>query len=147
MSLTAFIRKRRTFLNYCLYGFLASLLETGLYSFFYLYLSLSNVVSTLLSWVLTVVFAFFSNKCFVYKSKDWGIRLLCHEILSFFSCRLVSGLFNLVWMTIFVDYLKCNGVVMKVLSALIVGIFNFVMGKLVIFSRIRKNQQIERHSI
>ena len=147
MSFKEFVKKKRVFISYCLFGFLASALETGLYSLFYITLNFSNVLSTCISWVLTVIFAFFTNKCNVYRSKEWKLKVLGKEILAFFSCRLTSGVFNLLWMYIFVDHLKCNGVLMKIVSALLVGVFNYLMGKIVIFSKSKKSQQKSPQSI
>ena len=129
-----FIHSHRTFLTYCFYGLLATALETGLYSLFYYTLEMPNMVSTVLSWVLTVVFAFFTNKIFVYRSRAWKASVLLREIIAFFSCRLSTGVINAVWMLVFVDWLGFSGVVMKLLAALVVGLVNYVVGLFAVFS-------------
>lgn len=142
MSLSAFLKSKKTFFIYCFYGFLATVVETSLYSLFYITLSLPNIVATIISWILTVVFAFFTNKLFVYKSREWKAALVLKEIAGFFSCRFSTGVFNAVWMVVFVDYLHLNGVVMKILAAFLVGIANYLIGLYLIF-RAGKNQRME----
>ena len=96
-------------------------------------LGIYNVVSTFVAWFLTVLFAFLTNKYFVYRSKS-GEKILS-ELLSFFSCRIGTGIFNLVWMYVTVDLLDWTPLVMKLLSALMVGIINYLVGKVMIFKK------------
>lgn len=145
MSKIEFIRKRKTFLLYCVYGFLATALETGLYSLFFIVLEFSNSVSTLVSWFLTVVFAFFTNKLFVYRSRDWSAGVFFGELAAFFSARLTTGVFNFVLMLVTVDYLGLDGVVMKIISALFVGAANYLIGLLVIFRRKGRESELEKN--
>ena len=93
-KVVAFLKARATFIRYCIAGAAATLLETGLYMLMYEKIGIYNVVSTFLAWFITVLFAFVTNKYFVYKSKE-GERIF-KELLSFFSCRIGTGVFNIV---------------------------------------------------
>ena len=99
----------------------------------YAKLGIYNVVSTFVAWFLTVLFAFLTNKYFVYRSNS-GEKVI-KELLSFFSCRIGTGIFNLVWMYVTVDLLDWTPLVMKLLSALMVGIINYLVGKVMIFKK------------
>ena len=129
----AFLKARATFIRYCIVGAAATLLETGLYMLLYEKLGIYNVVSTFVAWFLTVLFAFLTNKYFVYRSNS-GEKVI-KELLSFFSCRIGTGIFNLVWMYVTVDLLDWTTLVMKLLSALMVGIINYLVGKVMIFKK------------
>ncbi|MGN1190692.1 MAG: GtrA family protein [Candidatus Ornithospirochaeta sp.] len=129
----AFLKARATFIRYCIVGAAATLLETGLYMLLYEKLGIYNVISTFVAWFLTVLFAFLTNKYFVYRSNS-GEKVI-KELLSFFSCRIGTGIFNLVWMYVTVDLLDWTPLVMKLLSALMVGIINYLVGKVMIFKK------------
>ena len=129
----AFIKSKATFIRYCLVGALATALETGLYMLFYEVMGIPNVISVFVAWFLTVLFAFLTNKYFVYRSL--GRKDILKELLSFFSCRIGTGVYNIVWMFITVDVLSWNPLWMKLFSALIVGIINYVVGKVMIFKK------------
>ena len=129
----AFLKARATFIRYCIVGAAATLLETGLYMLLYEKLGIYNVVSTFVAWFLTVLFAFLTNKYFVYRSNS-GEKVI-KELLSFFSCRIGTGIFNLVWMYVTVDLLDWTPLVMKLLSALMVGIINYLVGTVMIFKK------------
>lgn len=135
MKAGEFVHRHRTFLTYCFYGLLATALETALYSLFYYTIGMPNMLSTLLAWGLTVIFAFFTNKIFVYRSRAWKASVLIREILAFFSCRLSTGVINALWMLVFVDWLDFSGVVMKLLAALVVGLVNYVAGLFAVFRK------------
>ena len=132
-KVVAFLKARATFIRYCIAGAAATLLETGLYMLMYEMLGIYNVVSTFLSWFITVLFAFVTNKYFVYRAK--GGERIVKELLSFFSCRIGTGVYNILWMFITVDVLSWNPLWMKLVSALIVGIINYVVGKVMIFKK------------
>ncbi len=121
--------------TYCFYGFLATLLEAGLYSLFYYTFGAGNIFSTITAWIFTVIFAFFTNKIFVYRSRVWKARVLLREIAAFFSCRITTGVINAVWMFVFVDVLHFSGVVMKLTAALVVGIVNYIAGLFAVFRK------------
>ena len=137
MKVREFIKNKRTFLTYCFYGFLATLLETGLYSLFYYAFKAGNIFSTITAWILTVIFTFFTNKIFVYRSRVWKAGVLIREMISFFSCRMTTGVINTLWMFVFVDVLHFSGVVMKLLAAIVVGIINYTLGLCAVFRKPR----------
>ena len=132
-KVVAFIKSKATFIRYCLVGALATALETGLYMLFYEVMGIPNVISVFVAWFLTVLFAFLTNKYFVYRTP--GRNDILKELLSFFSCRIGTGVFNLLWMFITVDLLSLWPLLMKLLSALVVGIINYLVGKMMIFKK------------
>ena len=139
----SFWDKYGTFIIYMVFGFLATLLETFSYWLFYEVIGLSNMVSTVIAIFITITFAFFTNKIFVYKSKAWSLNPLIKEILSFYWFRILTGLFNMLFMYITVDKLSWWPVGMKAIAAIIVGIMNYLLGKFIIFrnARQRKGRQ------
>lgn len=135
--LMGFLKKHRAFIVYNIFGFMATLLNASLYALFYNRAGLSNVLSTFASLILTIVFAFFTNKLWVYKSGDWSMHNVMLEFSSFFGARAISSVFDLVFMYVTVDIMSLHPVSMKLISALAVGLINYFFGKS-IFYRSRK---------
>ncbi len=98
-------------------------------------IGLSTTLSTCIAWGLSVLFAYVTNRRFVFESKASGVRAICREMLSFFSCRLATGLLDLGIMVLFVDVLKCPGLLVKILSNVLVIVLNYVFSKLWIFRK------------
>lgn len=127
------LKKYRDFIVYIVFGFQATILNALLYMIFYQKLMINNVVSTIIAWIATLVFAFFTNKFFVYRSREQRVKYIFVEFINFFLCRLLSGVFDVIFMFISVDLLNLQPLVMKLIAALGVGLINYFGGKLFIF--------------
>lgn len=89
-----------------------------------------------IAWVASVLFAFVTNKLFVFESSSLKPDVLIKEIFSFFGARVVSFiLFEELLFALLVNVLHLNDLVAKLLVAVFVVIFNFVASKLVIFRK------------
>ena len=149
MSKHEFWKKYGTFILYNVYGFSATLLETFLYWLLYRRLGMHNVPATIVSTFITITYAFFTNKMLVYMSTDWRLKTLSKEIGEFYGFRILTAFFNVGYMYVTVSLLHWAPVAMKMISALIVGWMNYVLGKKVVFKNRRhhhnqKEQQEEQ---
>lgn len=97
--------------------------------------SLSVVLSTCLAWVISVIFAYITNKWWVFESKSLRLKAVIQEFLSFTGCRLFTGACDLLIMFIFVDCLGVNDLLVKIASNVLVVILNYIFSKLIIFKR------------
>ena len=88
-----------------------------------------------IAWILSVAFAYVTNKIFVFESKTSGMGALIKECLSFVWCRLATGLMDMAIMYVTVDVLHWSDMVMKILSNILVIVLNFVFSKLFIFAK------------
>lgn len=89
-----------------------------------------------IAWVASVLFAFVTNKLFVFESSSRKPAVLIKEIVSFFGARVVSFIiFEELLFALLVNVLHLNDLIAKLLVAVFVVIFNFVASKLVIFRK------------
>ena len=93
------------------------------------------VVSTILAWFVSVIFAYVTNKLFVFESRSFAPKVMFPEIGAFFAARLFSGLLDLGIMYLFVDILHWHEMLMKILSNVLVIILNYLFSKLFIFKK------------
>ena len=98
-------------------------------------LTLSNIVSTILAWLAAVLFAFVTNKVFVFESKRTNTTDRINEVISFFGCRLLTGILDVAIMAFAVDMLQWNGLLWKLISNIIVTIINYIASKYLIFRK------------
>ena len=95
----------------------------------------STAAATAIAWFLSVLFAYLTNKVFVFDSRDWHLKTILRESVSFFSCRVLTGLLDMGIMLLFVDVLKWPDLPVKIASNMIVIVLNYVASKLLIFRR------------
>lgn len=91
------------------------------------------VTANSVSFVLSVVFAFITNKHFVFKSKSETRRALRIEALKFFMARLLTFGISLVGMVVLVDSLEFSNDLSKIAVSVVVVILNYIFSKLLIF--------------
>jgi len=117
---------------YIFFGGLTTLVNIVVYFLCYDVAHLSNVFSTIIAWLLSVVFAFVTNKIYVFESRS---KSILYELSTFFACRLGTGILDLGIMYITVDILIWNALLMKILSNILVIILNYVFSKIIIFKK------------
>ena len=103
-------------------------------------LKISTYVSNGIAWFLSVLFAFFTNKLFVFESKGKTFKESLNECFSFFGFRIVSLLFDMGIMYLLIDVLSTNELFAKIVSNVFVIIINYVFSKLIIFRKKGENK-------
>ena len=87
------------------------------------------------AWLVTVIFAYVTNRIFVFRSDKRSFSGILKELLSFFAGRTATGIIDIAIMVICVDMLLFNELVMKIIANAIVIILNFVISKLWVFKK------------
>lgn len=129
------LRKNKQLLLYLFFGICTTAINTICYWLLYDALTLSNIVSTILAWLAAVLFAFVTNKVFVFESKRTNTTDRINEVISFFGCRLLTGILDVAIMAFAVDMLQWNGLLWKLISNIIVTIINYIASKYLIFRK------------
>ena len=131
----AFLKKYKEIILYLVVGGLTTLINVAAYWIFAHPVSLNTVISTVLAWFVSVLFAFFANKIIVFESKSYEKKLFIKEIILFFISRALTGALDVAIMYITVDLLRFNDLVMKIVSNVIRVILNYVISKFLVFGK------------
>ena len=94
---------------------------------------LAATVSNGIAWTVAVIFAYLTNKPFVFKSHDWSAKTVVPELGKFLGCRIGSGVMETLILMLTVDCLHWNGNVMKLITNVLVVIMNYIGSKLLVF--------------
>ena len=129
------LKKYRGLICYLIFGIGTTAINLAVYYICYNLSGLSNMFSTVIAWVVAVLFAFVTNKLFVFESKSMERNIILYEVLTFFSLRFATGLMDIVIMYISVDVINMNAMMMKFLSNILAIILNYLASKLFIFKR------------
>lgn len=133
------IKKQKEMIAYLFFGGLTTIINLLVYHCSYWFLGLNNVKSTVAAWLVSVLFAFITNKFFVFNYRTASIKTISYESVKFFLSRLTTGIIEVILMYIFVDLLLANGSVMKLTTNVIVIILNYAASKLFVFTNSRQN--------
>lgn len=139
----------REVINYLIFGILTTAVSILTFQFFGFLLGEElYLVNNILSWIISVSFAFVTNKLWVFESKKWNIGVLKTEITGFLAARLFSLLVEEVGLFLLIDLLnvgkigfKLSGflitgaLIAKVIMQIIVVLLNYFFSKFLIFKK------------
>lgn len=129
------IKKYKSVISYLFFGVCTTVINIATYYLCYNISDIPNVPSTVIAWVVAVVFAYITNKLFVFDSKSFKADVLVREVASFFGCRLITGILDVIIMYVAVDVMDMNSTLWKLVSNILVIILNYIASKLVIFKK------------
>jgi len=135
MTIRTIYQRYREFILYVLWGTLTTVVN---YSIFYLcgpLLENHYIAVNVLAWIISALFAFWTNKTFVFESKSWKMAVALPELGMFMGARLFSlGLETLLlWLCVESALLSVH--IAKLLASILVVILNYVFSKVFIFHK------------
>ena len=140
------VKKHWDVVSYLFFGVLTTLVSWITYAGFMLLFEkcgmngeLNIIISNVLSWIFAVIFAFITNKLWVFNSKSFEAKTLWYEIGTFVSARLVTLLIETGILAgaalIFGSDNTVVNIIMKVITSIIVVVLNYIFSKLIIFRK------------
>lgn len=130
--MTLFAKYKQTIL-YLIFGVLSTIVNILTYVFCTRNLNIEFLISNWIAWIVAVLFAYITNKFFVFESKKINIKFLIKELSSFVSCRLLSGIIEMILMYTMISLMSLNDFIVKIITNVVVVILNFIFSKLIIF--------------
>ncbi len=131
---TSWFNKFREVLMYLFFGGLTTVVN--IVSFYILRkLSVEVYVSNIIAWLIAVIFAFITNKLFVFESRGKSKKENARELISFFGFRILSLGFDMGSMFLLIDILHVGEMISKILANILVIILNYIFSKLFIFKK------------
>jgi putative flippase GtrA len=115
---------------YVVFGVLTTVVNILVYVVFAKFLNVDYIISNIIAWFLSVLFAYITNRIWVFESRSSDI---IKEISLFFGGRLFSGIVDTGHLYVMVDILTIGDFISKITTQIIVVILNYVISKLVVF--------------
>ena len=134
-------KKYEEIINYLIVGVLTTIVSLVVkWGLLFTILDAKNAfqlqIAVVISWVAAVIFAYITNRIFVFKSKSKNIL---KEIIIFFGARLLTLGLEMLIMWFFVTLLKLDSdiwvLVWTMVAQVLVIIFNYVLSKLFVFRK------------
>ena len=134
--------KYREIINYLIFGVLTTIVNIGTkYALLFTIFDAKNAVELQLaitiSWILAVLFAYITNRKFVFESKN---KNKMKELISFFSTRIASLLLEMFIMWFFITLLKLNSdiyvIIFTILTQILVVVGNYILSKIFVFKKV-----------
>lgn len=126
---------------YIFFGACTTLVNLGTYYLLRLLTNWNYNLENIISVSLSILFAYFVNSRFVFRSKARGFKQRLYECFKFISARLVTMLIEVggVWMM--VDLLRISDKLSKLVIQFIVLLLNYIFSKLLVFRSGKEDKQ------
>lgn len=133
-------RKHKEIVNYLIVGVLTTVVSLVVYYGLTLTVldpekAVQLQAANVISWIAAVVFAYFTNRRFVFESRSQN---MLKEAAAFFAARLSTLVLDMVLMFLLVTLLKCNDKIAKLVVQAAVIVANYVLSKFLVFKKKEK---------
>ena len=115
---------------YIIFGILTTVVDWVVY-YILSSLGVNYIINSIISWTVAVLFAFITNKLFVFDSKR--LKNIFRELVLFVLSRISTLVINLAGMYVLISLLKLNEFISKAILSILVVILNYIFSKLFIF--------------
>ncbi|MDO5811221.1 MAG: GtrA family protein [Methanobrevibacter sp.] len=114
---------------YVVFGTLTTIVNIVVY-FALEFIGVNYIISNIIAWFLSVLFAYVTNRIWVFESRSPDIL---KEMTLFFSGRIFSGVLDTALLYLFVDILTLGNTFSKIAVEIIITILNYLLSKLIVF--------------
>ena len=118
--------------NYLIVGGLTTLVSIVSFGLCSKAMNLDLITSNILSWICAVLFAYYTNRLFVFRSKNKNV---IKEFISFTGSRVLTLLLDTGLMVLMVKSMKIDELIAKILVQFIIVIANYIISKLIVFRK------------
>ena len=143
MSLIKKLVNKETIL-YLVFGVLVTLLNIILFYIFVTRMKMSTFYGNMLDTILCILFQYFTNRIWVFESKNNGKEAI-KEFIQFILARGLTAIIDQIFVVVGVDFFVAKyisysqqgifNVGIKVLSNIVVIVLNYIFSKLFVFNR------------
>lgn len=136
--------KYKEIINYLIFGVLATIVNllvkyVLLFTIFNATNSIQLQCSIIISWIAAVLFAYFTNRKFVFESTN---KNKLKEFINFVIARLSTLFLEMIIMWFFVTLLKLNSdlhvIIFTMVAQVVVIVGNYIFSKLFVFKKTDK---------
>ena len=130
-----FYQKYKEPLLYVLFGGGTTLVNLLVFYAFTAWIVIDVLVANVLAWVAAVLFAYLTNRTWVFASRARGARKVVREVLTFFGGRVFTLLFEEAVIWLFIKQMGLPSMAVKLAAAVAIVILNYVISKLLVFRK------------
>ncbi|MEE1102409.1 MAG: GtrA family protein [Agathobacter sp.] len=127
------IKKNKEVILYLFFGGLAFILSIVSYAFLNVTLGINELIANVISWIIVVLFAFFTNRIWVFSSPTKTVVDFLKQLISFFGGRVLTLVIEEIILGVFITWLQFPSMIIKIIAQIVVIVLNYVISKFLVF--------------
>lgn len=128
------VKSYKGIILYLFFGICTTVVNVCVYFIWIYWLGAGTITGTIWAWIFAVIFAYITNKIFVFNSSSWKKKVVLKEATSFFMCRAATGVLDIFIMVLGVDVFHLFDIEIKIFSNVVVIVANYIASKHMIFN-------------
>ena len=130
-----FYKKYKEIVLYLFFGVLTMAVSIISYARCNMVIKMDALVANIISWILAVLFAFYTNRIWVFSVKTNSKKDLIVQMISFCSGRIVTLIIEETILFVFIKCLHYDSMGVKIMAQIVVVVLNYIISKLWVFHK------------
>lgn len=130
-----FCKRNKEVLLYLFFGGLAFAVSMVTFALFNVAMGINELTANVLSWFITVLFAFYTNRVWVFQAPTESVGKFLKQIGTFYAGRIITLLVEEAILFVFITQLGCSSMGVKLVAQIIVIVVNYFSSKLLVFKK------------
>lgn len=133
MLFLSVINRYKQIISYLFWGVCTTVINIGVYYLCYFVFHIGNISSNMLAWIMAIVFAFITNKLFVFERLSLRFYVVIREFLYFSICRISTGIIDMLMMYLTIDVMCFDALICKIWINIFIVVMNYIASRYFIF--------------
>lgn len=126
-------QKYKEIVNYLIFGVLSMVVNFALYYVLTRLLNINEILSSGISWFITVLFVYITNKMFVFEKTEKNFLV---ELISFYLARISTGFIcDICIFSLLFKVMNINDFVSKIVVQFVTVVLNYLFSKFIVFKK------------
>ena len=148
-TIRSLLRRHRELVSYLFWGVMTTIVNYVVYFLLTEVVQVYYLTANVIAWAVSVLFAYFVNKLFVFQSKSWAWQVALRELWQMAASRLFTLVLETGILWFFIDMLHCGDItvqltanaairgraIVKLAANVVVVVVNYVLSKFIIFKK------------
>lgn len=134
-------KKYQEMISYLVFGGLTTLVNYATYFAFTRALGVNEIISNVIAWLFSVIFAYITNKIWVFNSKTNTFSGIIREISMFFAARVFSGVLDTALLFLLYTCWGISDIFVKIFNGILVVVLNYFFSKFIIFRKKKEGEK------
>ncbi len=127
------LKKHKEQILYLIFGVLTTIVNFIVFAVLFNLLSVNYMVSNVVAWVFSVLFAFVTNRNYVFSAGPSDANHIAKELISFSLSRIFTLLVESLMLWTGTSLLSINANITKIIASVVVVILNYILSKYLVF--------------
>ena len=134
-KISKLFKQYKEIISYLFFGGCTTLVSIVVFWYFSGVLDLNEHPANIISWIAAVMFAFLTNRIWVFNAPTKTPLEFVKQMLSFYAGRLLTLLLEEIILLVFVTVMNLNEMAIKIMAQFVVIVLNYVISRLFIFGK------------